>query len=295
MSDRRSATITVTRVDATLGAFVTGVDLRHLTDPQWQAIEAAFHEHAVLVFPGQQLESADQKTFARRFGELEQPGPEDQPSYISNVDASGKPLDAGEHQMKLQQGTRNWHTDSSYLPVSAKASTLSAKVVTSSGGGTEWADMRAAYDALDDDTKQVVNTRKAHHSLFHSLSLIGYRPETSDGYYGLDFEGAPLRPLVKLHPVTGRPALFIGKHAYAVEGMNPDESQAFLDRLMDEACQPPRTYEHHWSVGDVVIWDNRCVLHRARPFDPSEPRKLEHVRVAGDPVTELAPLSTARG
>lgn len=294
MSASTSTSLTVTPVDATLGAVVSGTDLRHLSDEQWKTIEDAFHEHALLIFPGQHFESADQKAFARRFGELEQPGADDMPSYISNVDADGKHLDDADHQMKLQQGTRNWHTDSSFLPVSAKASTLSAKVVTSSGGGTEWADMRAAYDALDDETKQQIGTLKAHHSLFYSLSLIGYRPQADEGHYGLDDKGAPLRPLVKIHPVTDRPALFVGQHACAVEGMRPGESKAFLERLMAHACQPPRTYEHRWSVGDVVIWDNRCVLHRARPYDPSEPRVLEHVRIAGDPATESAPLSHAR-
>jgi alpha-ketoglutarate-dependent taurine dioxygenase len=291
MNAKQTDTITVAPVDATLGAFVTEVDLRTLSDVHWRAIEAAFHEYAVLVFPGQSLESSDQKAFARRFGTLEQPGPEEQPSYISNVDDQGNPLDPEAHQMKLQQGTLNWHTDSSYLEVSAKASTLSAKVVTKSGGATEWADMRAAYDALDDETKQLVGGLRAHHSLFHSLSLIGYKPDIGNGFVGLKDERAPLRPLVKVHPVTGRPALFLGQHACAIEGMSAEQSKALIDRLMIEACQPPRTYEHHWRVGDVVIWDNRCVLHRARPYDPREPRKLEHVRIAGDPATESAPLS----
>lgn len=288
-----STKITIRPLDATLGAVVTGLDLRSLSDDDFALVEDAFHEHALLVFPDQHIESADQKAFARRFGDLEQPGPEDEPSYISNVDTDGKPRSADEHQMQLQRGTRNWHTDSSYMPVSAKASTLSAKVVTSEGGGTEWADMRAAYDSLDDETKALVEGLKAHHSLFHSLALIGYRPRPGDGHYGLDDQGAPLRPLVKVHPVTGRRALFIGQHACAIEGMAPEESEALLARLMDHACRPPRTYEHRWSVGDVVIWDNRCVLHRARPFDPTQPRVLEHVRIAGDPATESAPLSTA--
>ena len=106
--------------------------------------------------------------------------------------------------------------------------------------------------------------------------------------YGFHQEDPPLRPLVKVHPVTGRPALYIGRHAYGIPGLSPEESEALLDELVDFACRPPRTYEHNWQPGDVVIWDNRCVLHRARPYDRSEPRVMKHVRVAGDPASEMA-------
>jgi alpha-ketoglutarate-dependent taurine dioxygenase len=109
--------------------------------------------------------------------------------------------------------------------------------------------------------------------------------------YGMD-EPPQLRPLVKVHPATGRPALFIGRHAHAIPGLDPDESEAFLAELLQHACQPPRVYRHHWVPGDVVVWDNRCVLHRACEWDLSEPRVMVHTRVAGDPATESA-LATA--
>jgi alpha-ketoglutarate-dependent taurine dioxygenase len=96
----------------------------------------------------------------------------------------------------------------------------------------------------------------------------------------------PRRPLVKVHPATGRPALYVGRHAHAVDGLSPDESEALLDRLVDFACRPPRVYTHHWTVGDLVVWDNRCVLHRAQPWDWSEPRVMKHTRISGDPTTE---------
>ena len=107
--------------------------------------------------------------------------------------------------------------------------------------------------------------------------------------YGFHTKGEPLRPLVKIHPVTGRPALFIGRHAHAIPGLDEGESEQLLSDLVDFACRPPRTYAHRWQPGDVVIWDNRCVLHRARPYDYREPRVMRHTRVAGDPATELAP------
>ncbi|NIP83364.1 MAG: hypothetical protein GWM90_30710, partial [Gemmatimonadetes bacterium] len=111
--------------------------------------------------------------------------------------------------------------------------------------------------------------------------------KTGDSY-GYHTSGAPLRPLVKTHPVTGRRSLFIGRHAYRIPGMTDEEAEALLDRLLDRACRPPRTYTHRWRAGDVVMWDNRCVLHRARPYDDRQPRVLRHVRVAGEPASELA-------
>ena len=106
--------------------------------------------------------------------------------------------------------------------------------------------------------------------------------------YGYQATKAPLRPLLKVHPETGRPALFIGRHAYDIPGLEPAESEALLDRLLDEACQSPRLHRHEWQPGDLAIWDNRCVLHRAHPYDHSEPRLMKHTRIAGDPETEMA-------
>jgi alpha-ketoglutarate-dependent taurine dioxygenase len=159
---------------------------------------------------------------------------------------------------------------------------LSAKVVTSVGGETEWADMRAAYDALDDDTRSRISKLYAHHSIAYSQAKAGF--DSTMGY-GMD-EAAQLRPLVKMHPVTGSPALFIGRHAHAIPGLAREESDALLDGLLASACQPPRVYRHRWKPGDLVVWDNRCVLHRACEWDLAEPRVMRHTRIAGDPATE---------
>lgn len=281
---------TITRIDATLGAVVTGLELARMDAATWRAVEQAFHEHAVLVFPGQDLTDDEQVAFAGRFGEIEllAPDPELKAIAISNRKPDGSVMGAEEHRFKALRGNEGWHTDSSYMPLSAKASVLSAQVVPSAGGQTEWADMRAAYDALDEGTRTRISGLSARHSLYHSQAKIGHEVETGAGY-GYHTKGAPLRPLVKWHPVTGRPALYIGRHAYGIPGLGAAESEKLLSDLVDFACRPPRTYAHPWRPGDVVIWDNRCVLHRARPYDYSEVRVMRHTRVAGDPATELAP------
>ena len=280
----------VTPIDATLGAVVTGLALARMDAPTWKAVEEAFHAHAVLVFPGQNLTEAEQVAFANRFGDIEllAADPEQKAVAISNQKPDGSVMTVDEHRFKSLRGNEGWHTDSSYMPLSAKASVLSAQVVPSTDGETEWADMRAAYDALDEATRRRIAGLSAHHSLYHSQAKIGHVVETGTGY-GFHAKGAPLRPLVKVHPVTGRPALYIGRHAYGIPGLAPAESEQLLSDLVDFACRPPRTYAHRWQPGDVVIWDNRCVLHRARPYDYREVRVMRHTRVAGDPATELAP------
>ena len=280
----------VTRIAATLGAVVTDVELARMTPSAWKTVEQAFHDHAVLVFPGQNLTEAEQVAFANRFGDIEllAPDPEQRAVAISNRKPDGSIMGPDEHRFKSLWGNEGWHTDSSYMPLAAKASVLSAQVVPSAAGETEWADMRAAYVALDEATRRRIAGLSAHHSLYHSQAKIGHVVQPGAAY-GFHTKGEPLRPLVKIHPVTGRPALFIGRHAHAIPGLGEAESEKLLSDLVDFACRPPRTYAHRWQPGDVVIWDNRCVLHRARPYDYSEARVMRHTRVAGDPATELAP------
>ncbi len=284
--------ITVRPLDATLGAVVTGVELRALDDDAWAAVEAAFHTHAVLVFPGQFLTEAEQEGFARRFGAIEAVAAGRAVVPISNQRRDGSLRSDDDPVMKTLEGNEGWHTDSSYMPVSSKAAMLSAHVVPSRGGRTEWADMRAAYDALDDAAKARIADLAAHHSIVRAQARIGQlaSPGGPGGYggYGHDVVEPPLRPLVKIHPVTGRPSLFIGRHAYGIPGMTPEASEELLDGLLAHACRAPRTYEHAWTPGDIAVWDNRCVLHRARPWDHAEARVMRHTRIAGDPVTERA-------
>ena len=274
--------------DATLGATVTGVRLADLAEPEWQAIEQAFLERGVLVFPDQHLTQAEQAAFGRRFGAFDSLMADTGGTVaISNVRPDGSLRDDGDPLKQILLGNEGWHTDSSYMPVASLASMLTAEVVTEQGGETEWADMRAAYEALDEETRTRIADLAAYHSLKHSQARAGYAGRSAAFSYGLDDEGPPpLRPLVKVHPVTGRPSLFIGRHAYGIPGMPADESERLLDELLAFACRPPRVWSHRWAPGDFAIWDNRCVLHRARPYDSTVPRILHHTRIAGDPGTE---------
>ena len=285
--------LSIEPTDATLGAVVTGIRLGSLDKSTWPSIERAFHDHGVLIFPGQHLTADEQYGFAERFGDIEHLVPDKNLKVVpfSNRRSDGLPLYQKGHGARILKGNEEWHTDSSYMPLSAKASILSAVDVTPGTASTEWADMRAAYEALDRKTIDRITGLCAYHSLFYSQGRIGHKPDVGAGYgfYGGD---KPLRPLVKVHPVTGRPALYIGRHAYGIPGLPEDESEGLLGELAEFACQPPRIYRHDWQVGDTAIWDNRCVMHRARPCDPNVPRVLVHTRVAGDAATELAPGMT---
>jgi alpha-ketoglutarate-dependent taurine dioxygenase len=284
---------TITSTGATLGAVVTDIDLTRLDQATWQTVEQAFHEYALLIFPGQHLSEQAQVDFAARFGAIERLIPKADIATISNLNADGSVKPAHEHRSKIMRGNEGWHTDSSYMPLASKAAVLSAHVVPAQGGQTEWADARAGYDALDSGMKAKVADLLAYHSIYYSQANIGHQVKPGSGY-GFHNEEPPLRPLIKTHPVTGRRALYVGRHAYGIPGLSDAESKQLLDDLVTFICQPPRTYRHDWQPGDVVIWDNRCLLHRACPYDYNQPRMMKHARIAGDPDSELALNTTLR-
>ena len=295
-AEERVKPLTITPTGATLGALVTNVRLDNLDDETWYAIEAAFHKYAVLVFPSQFLDGAAQQGFAKRFGDL----------IIDAVRFSSEKDDGtlrGESDavMKLYRGNEDWHTDSSFQEISAKVSILSSVKVPKSGGQTQWADMRAAFDMLEPNTRLKISRLNARHSLYHSQKKVGGAQSTTTAglrelhgktdtgaYQPPDENRVPLRPLVKVHPVTGRPSLFIGRHAHGIEGISNAESERLLEELTQFSCQSPRIYSHDWKVGDIVIWDNRCVLHRVRSWPLDSPRVMLHTRVGGNPYTEGA-------
>jgi alpha-ketoglutarate-dependent taurine dioxygenase len=192
--------------------------------------------------------------------------------------------------MQLLKGNEGWHSDSSYMPLTAKASILSAHVIPTHGGETQWADMRSAYDALDPSTKEKIKGLNAFHSYFHSQAKIGHYVKKGATYGFFDGD-APLHPIVKIHPETGRQALFIGRHACNIPGLSEKNSGYLLDNLLRFSCQDPRVLTHVWSKGDLVVWDNRCVLHRARPYQSGEERLMLHTRIKGEVASESA-LST---
>ncbi len=275
-------------LDATFGAVVTGVELRSIGDAAFDALHKTWLEFALLIFPGQFLTRDEQDAFALRFGPLEFKA-----AAFSNVDADGNILTDPDHDVvKSLRGNEGWHHDSTYMPLQAKGSVFTAEVVSTWGGATGWADMRAAYEALDTETQHRLTGMRAYHSLYYSQGRSGNMPTKTEGggydMYGFHDLEPSLRPLVKVHPETGRPNLLIGRHAYGIVGMVEDESEAFLDRLNAEACQRPRIHHHQWSAGEAALWDNRRLMHRGTPFDMTEPRVMWHTRVAGDPDTEMA-------
>ena len=280
-----SSTFDLRPLDATFGAVVTGVTLAALSEEKWRDLHAAWLKYALLIFPGQHLSREEQIAFARRFGRLEF-----ELSPLSNVKEDGTLILDNSDIIKVLKGNMGWHCDSTYMPVQAKGAVFSARVVPKSGGQTGWADMRAAFDALDDELRAKVEKLSAHHSLYYSQAKLGHQPKKGSDYSGYGFHDGPvpLRPLVKVHPETGRKSLLIGRDAYDIPGMNSAESERLLQELVDFACKPPRIYHHDWVPGDAVIWDNRCLLHRATPWDMSEPRIMWHSRIAGDPASESA-------
>ena len=274
-------------LDATFGAVIRGVRLAGIDDATWEALHATWLEYALLVLPGQHLTRDEQIAFARRFGPLEI-----EMAAISNVrkDGSVRSEAADDDVMKVLKGNMGWHADSTYMPVQAKGAVFSAEVVPAEGGQTGFADMRAAHDALDPAMRARLERLSARHSLHYSQAKLGHAHAEGSDYNGYGFHTGPvpLRPLIKTHPQTGRRSLLIGRHAHAIPGLSQPDSEALLGELSAFACQPPRVYHHQWQPGDTVIWDNRCLLHRAMPWDMTKPRVMWHTRLAGDPLSESA-------
>ena len=265
------------------GAYVSDVDLANITDQEFHDIEQAWFTYAVLVFPNQNLSNEDHFAFSRRFGRLEKGLPRDNKAmraHIGNTGQDGKVLPLEHMGRVFNIGNSVWHTDSSYKRVAAKASLLAAHIVPEEGGETEWADMRAGYDALSEKTKQYLEDKVAVHSYAYSHAW----------HYGLQLmseEGLKHLPPVKhkiiqKHPDSGRMILFAGRHASHIIGEDFTSSRKLLRELTFEATQPPRTFGHKWQIGDLVLWDNRCVLHRARSSPPDQARKMVRSTVAGD-------------
>ncbi len=277
-------------VDATFGAVVSGLRIPEIDDETFHALYEAWLKYALLIFPGQHLTRDEQIAFAKRFGPLEF-----EMTAISNVKEDGtlRLEKDNDDRMKILKGNMGWHADSTYMPVQAKGAVFCAEEVPTIGGHTGFADMRAAYDALDAAMRAKVEALSAYHSLHYSQSRLGHdtSKQAADGEYsGYGFHDGPvpLRPLVKTHPETGRKSLLIGRHAHNIPGMDKAESERFLQELVAFACQHPRTWHHDWRPGDAILWDNRCLLHQATPWDMTQRRIMWHSRIAGDPRSEAA-------
>lgn len=255
-------------LDATFGAVITGVKLTELDDDGWHELHAAWLEYALLVFPDQHLTRDEQIAFARRFGPLEF-----EMAAISNVRADGslRVESDNDDMMKILKGNMGWHADSTYMPVQAKGAVFSAEVVPTIGGHTGWADMRAAYDALDEATKREVHDLICLHSQIYSRGMLGFEDFTE----GERMKWAPVRQrLVRRHPGSGRLSLYLASHAGGIEGWPVPEARAFLRDLTEHATQRQFVYAHVWRPLDLVMWDNRATMHRARRFNSGEVRDM---------------------
>ena len=289
---------TIIPVHDCLGARVEGVDLaRPLAAPVFQRIFDAFQEHSVLVFPGQQLTDEQQMAFSRRFGPLEttikSPGQErrlhENLVDLSNLDPAneGRLMDWTDRRMVYQSGNQLWHSDSSFKPVPAMASLLSAREVPPVGGETEFASMRHAYATLPEPTRRRLDGRVVVHSILYSRSTIA--PGLFDPEH--ESELPPVRQaLVRANPANGRRSIYIGSHAWYIEGLDYDESRRLLDHLLAHTTRPECVYAHRWQPWDLVMWDNRCVLHRGRPWDAARHRRvMRRTTVAGEGPTVTPP------
>ena len=276
---------------------VTGIDLtKTMTDRQVAAIEAGMDRFAVLIFHGQHFDDDTQLAFSRNFGELEissggeMSKPEDrrlklEMADISNLDRDNK-LRAADDRVRLNAlGNRLWHSDASFRAIPAKYSLLSARVVPGAGGNTEFADMRAAYDALDDRTKAEIEPLVTEHSNAYSRETIGF-PKEEYGQRNQDKLRPVRQRLVRTHPVTGRKSLYLSAHIGTIVGWPAPEARAFIRELTEHATRPEFVHAHVWRPWDLAIWDNRTTMHRARRYDDlHEVRDMRRSTIRGDAMT----------
>ena len=281
---------------------VSGIDItRPLTRGDVAAIEAAIAEHAVLVFRDQRFTDEQQLAFSRCFGELEEtrgtgiskPGEQRlHPAFadVSNLDTGNSVLARDSRRRLYGLGNMLWHSDSSFKPVPASYSLLSGRVVVEQGGETEFADMRAAYDALDDAAKAEIEDLVCEHSLIYSREMLGFDDLT-------EAERETMRPvrqaLTRTHPISGRQSLYLASHIGTIIGWPVPEARAFLRDLTEHATQRRFVYSHQWQPFDLVMWDNRCTMHRVRRFNSSQVRDMRRTTVAGTAMTVAQEAMTA--
>lgn len=276
-----------------LGAEISGVDLgRPVSAEDFAAIEAALNRYAVLIFHDQPLSDEQQIAFSRHFGPLELV-----PVYagyklrirpefadISNLDADGELLAADSDRRMFNLGNQLWHTDSSFKYVPARCSLLSAREIPPEGGDTEFADLRAAYDALPEEMKRRLDGLVAEHSIFHSRAKTGFANFTEE----IRNTMPPVPQLVvRRHPGSGRKTLYLASHASHIIGWPIEEGGRLIEELIEFATRPRFVYCHRWRVGDLVIWDDRCTMHRGRPYDDARHRRVLHRTTVSDELNSV--------
>jgi len=283
-------TVEIVPITPDFAAEVGDVDLARLSPEDLEAVKQAFWKYAVLVFPGQRLDGEQHLAFARHFGPHEttiavhRPGEDRQLRVrrefadVSNLDPQGRIWKADSRVREFERANRLWHTDSSFKRLPALASFLYARSIPPVGGRTEFADLRAAYDALPEATKAQLAGRVAEHCIAHSRARIGFTGFTQE-------ERAAMPPVpqlvVRTLPQSGRKTLYLASHAGRIVGMPEAEGRALLDALMAHATQRQFVYSHRWRDHDLVMWDDRCTMHRATGYDDLRyPRDVQRATVS---------------
>ena len=280
--------ITVKQLHPHFMGEIGGVDLRQPLDKETvAALQAAIDKHGVLVFHDQQIDDAQQQAFSRNFGELEStvrayrkdfvPRLDVFMADISNLDENNKLLSGNDRRRLNALGNRLWHSDSSFKRVPARYSLLSARIIPSWGGETQFADMRAAWDALPDRMKARIEGMICEHTQIFSRGKIGFTDWAKEE---LDKMAPVPQLMVRTHPGSGRKSVYLSSHAGRIRGMEEPEARMLLLDLSEFATQPQFVYTHTWKVGDLVMWDNRCTMHRAREYDETEVRDLHRTTVS---------------
>jgi alpha-ketoglutarate-dependent 2,4-dichlorophenoxyacetate dioxygenase len=291
MTTRTAGAVSFRQLGPCLAAEVDGIDLtRPLSPEEVAAVHAGMDRYAVLVFHDQPLTDEQQLAFTRSLGEIEHaigtslraPDEYRLPTTfadVSNLDKNHQVYARDDRRRLFALGNRLWHSDSSFKVVPAKYSLLHARSIPSRGGNTEFADMRAGYDALDDETRALVQDLICEHSQIFSRQQLGFTDFTDEERERF----MPVRQcLVRTHPGHGRKSLYLASHAGGIVGWPVPEARAFLRDLVEIATQRQFVYSHQWRVGDLVMWDNRQTMHRARPFPAHEPRDVRRTTLAGD-------------
>jgi len=277
--------ITVKLLTQHIAAEIIGVDLREpVSDVDFRDIQDAFDENSILVFRGQDITDEQQIAFSERFGPLEltvssnPAGAGTVVTILSNLDETGAVIPSEDRRMVFNTGNQMWHTDSSFKDVPATASLLSGRQVPLEGGETEFASMRAGFESLSEDRQQALAGLVCVHDFAYSRGLI-------DPNLLRDRDKRELPPvrqaLIRANPSTGRKNLFVGAHASYIDGMALKEARILIKELNAHVTQSEFVYRHHWRGHDLVMWDNRCTLHRGRPSAPTFARVMHRTTVAG--------------
>ena len=290
----------VKRLGPGFAAEVRGVGLADVAerDDAYRAVRAAFEEHSVLVFRGQPVSDALQVAFSRRFGPLEiakaaSRGEGTPFSILTNIEPDGSLVPPGHKEALRALANQLWHTDSCFKDPPALASVLSARVIAPVGGETEFASQRLGWERLPEATRARLQDACAWHDYAYSRGKIAPHLASEREKSALP----PVRWRIRWrNPANGRDSLYVASHTYAIDGIPQEEAQALLANLIEHTTAPGHTYLHHWQAGDVILWDNRCILHRGRPWPEDKPRHVVRTTITAtdaDGLAAMRPLTRA--